>query len=205
MKTMIAFLIAFGALAFGQNPVPPDTKKSTPIRIEPFDPDGLAFAEKIYDFVLTNTGTTGDTVIGNVFDIRKLALVRHYEGDTATNIAVMDSLLAQATISCYDLADSAAVTDSVNFQMILQGSDFAANNSDPGTPHSDAWYTIRSFTTTDVSANSAQVTTDTLKIKLPLLVHSPQFIRVYGANLSEAAQNDMRCRVFLYRPRWAIH
>lgn len=204
MKTMIAFLLVFGALAFGQNPVPPDTKKSTPIRIEPFDADGIGFAEKIYDFNLTNTGTTGDTVIGNVFDIRKLALVRHYRGDT-TNVVVMDSLLGQATISCYDLSDSAAVTDSVNFQMILQGSDFASNNSDPGTPMSDAWYTIRSFTLTDVSANSAQVTTDTLKIKLPLLTHSPQFIRVHGANLSGAAQNDMRCRVFLYRPRWAIH
>lgn len=206
MKNLMSILFVLGlSLAFGQNPVPPDTKKSTPIRIEPFDADGLGFAEKIYDFNLTNAGTTSDTVIGNVFDIRKLALVRHYRGDTAAAVVAMDSLLGQITISCYDLADSAAVTDSVNFKMTLQGSDFAANNSDPGTPQSDAWYTIRSLTMTDVSANSAQVTTDTLKVKLPLLVHSPQFIRVYGENLSTAAQNDMRCRVFIYRPRWAIH
>lgn len=209
MKKILSFLALFGVvLAFAQNPVPVDSKKPLPIVIEPFDPQGIGYAEKIYDFALTNSGTTTDSVIGNVFDIRKLALVRHYESDSTFGGALpatMDSLLGQMTVSCYDTSDSAAVTDSVAFVLDLQGSDFAANNSNPGTPTSDAWYTVRSFTLLGTSAAEAQVTADTVKVRLPLATHNPQFIRVYGSNLSTVAQNDMRCRVFLYRPRWLIH
>lgn len=213
MKKMLSFLALLGVvMAFGSTPVvPTTTKQPLPIVIEPFDPQGFGYAEKIYDFVLTNNGTAADSIIGNVYDIRKLGLVRHYESDTtfvpgtSTATATMDSLLGQITISCYDTSDSAGQTDSVAFVMDLQGSDFAANNSNPGTPNSDAWYTIRSFTHLGTSAASAQSTTDTLKVKLPLATHSPQFIRVYGSNISYLAQNDMRCRVFLHRPRYIIH
>lgn len=202
MKKLFSILALFGVvLAFGQPPVPVQSKQTEPIRIEPFDADGFGYAEKIFDFVLTNAGTATDTVIGNVFDIRKLALGRHYRGDTAI---VMDSLLGQMTASCYDLSDSAAVTDSVAFVINLQGSDFASNNSNPNTAHSDAWYTIRSHTMLGTSVNSAQVTADTLKVLVPVTTHSPQFIRLYGSNLSTVAQNDMRCRVFLHRARWQI-
>ena len=158
----------------------------------------------IYNFNLTNSGTTTDTVISDIYDIRKLALVRHYDNDDANVVAMVDSLLGQITASCYDIRDSAAVTDSVNTRFTVQGSDYASNNSDPLTPASDSWYTIRQFSVNDVSANSAQVTTDTLKVRLPVTTHSTQFIRVYGENLSTAAQNDARCRLFLYRPRWML-
>lgn len=209
MKKMFSLLVLIGlGFAFAQNPVPPTSKQAEPIRIEPIDPQGFGYAEKIYDFVLTNNGTAADSIIGNVYDIRKLGLVRHYESDStfaAAAPATMDSLLGQITISCYDILDSSGQTDSVAFVMNLQGSDFAANNSDPGTPNSDDWYTIRSFTHLGLSANSAQSTTDTLKVRLPLATHSTQFIRVYGSNISYLAQNDMRCRVFLYRPRYIIH
>lgn len=209
MKKILSLLVLFGAvLGFAQNPVPVHTKVPLPIVIEPFDPQGIGYAEKIYDFNLGNNGSTTDSVIGNVFDIRKLALVRHYENDSTFGGAVpatMDSILGQMTVSCYDLADSAAVTDSVAFVLNLQGSDFAANNSNPGTPTSDDWYTIRSFTMLGAPSGTAQVTADTVKVRLPLATHNPQFIRVYGSNVSTVAQNDMRCRVFIYRPRWLIH
>jgi len=207
MKKTISFLLLLGAvLAFAQNPVPMDSKKPLPTIIEPFDASGIGFAEKIYDFALTNAGTSGDTVIGNVFDIRKLSLIRHYTDATsgATNVVTMDSLLGQMTVSCFDTSDSSGQTDSVAFVLNLQGSDFASNNSNPATPGSDAWYTVRSFTLLGVSAAEAQVTADTVKVKLPLATHSPQFLRVYGSNLSTLAQNDMRCRVFLYRPRYVL-
>lgn len=205
MKKMISFLLLLGSvLAVAQPPVPAHVKLSEPIRIEPFDDRGMGYAEKIYDFALGNNGTTTDSIIGNVFDIRKLGLVRHYEGDTSVVTGTLDSLIGQMTYSCYDVADSAAVTDSVAFVGLLQGSDFAANNSNPGTAASDAWYTIRTFTLLGTSASSAQVTADTLKAYLPVATHNTQFIRLYGSNLSTVAQNDMRCRVFLYRPRWNV-
>ncbi|OGT56694.1 MAG: hypothetical protein A3E01_00330 [Gammaproteobacteria bacterium RIFCSPHIGHO2_12_FULL_63_22] len=207
MKKILSFLALFGAvLAFAQNPVPVDTKVPLPKIIEPIDANGIGFAEKLFDFNLDNAGTATDTVIGNVFDIRKLAMVRLYDDSAIglTNVVTMDSLLGQITISCFDRSDSADVTDSVAFVMNLQGSDFASNNNNPATPASDAWYTIRTFTMLNTSAASAQVTTDTLKVKLPLAIHSPQFIRVHGSNLSTVAQNDMRCRVFIYRQRWLV-
>lgn len=204
MKKMLSFLALFGVvLAFAQNPVPMQDKKVLPTIIEPFDVNGIGYAEKIYDFALTNAGTADDTVIGNVFDIRKLGLIRHYDAASgAANVVTMDSLLGQMTVSCMDTSDSAAVTDSVAFVLTLQGSDFASNNSNPATPNSDDWYTVRAFTLLGTSAAEAQVTADTVKVKLPLATHNPQFLRVYGSNLSTVAQNDMRCRVFLYRPRY---
>jgi hypothetical protein len=206
MKKTISLLTLLGAvLAFGQNPVPVQSKEPLPIMIEPFDPDGMGFAVKIFDFNVGDDGTSTDSIYGNVFDIRKLALVRHHDDDAATAVGTMDSLLGQIAISCYDVEDSAAVTDSVAFVMTLQGSDFAANNSNPATPASDAWYTIRSHTQLGTSASSAQVTADTLKVLLPLATHSPQFVRVFGYNESTLAQNDMRCRVFMHRPRWKLN
>lgn len=204
MKKMIALLALLGTLPALSAVVPADQIKPAPILIQPFDDAGIGYAEMIYNSDLTNSGTSTDTVIGNVYDIRKLALVRHYDADAATLTSVVDSLIGRVTASCYDISDSSAVTDSVNTRFTIQGADFASNNSDPNTPHSDAWYTIQQFTLNDVSASSAQVTVDSLQIKLPHLTHATQFIRVYGENLSTAAQNDSRCRVYLYRPRWAV-
>ena len=202
MKKMLYLLLFLGALPAFSQPVPVSETAASPLRIEPFDANGFGYAEKIYDRTLTNSGTTNDTIIGNVFDIRKLALVRHYDLDSVAIQARMDSLVGQVTASCYDALDSNGVTDSVNTRFTVQGSDFASNNSDPNTPASDAWYTLKQFTVNDVSASSAQVTVDTLKVNIPVTTHSTQFIRVYGENLSTAAQNDTRCRLFLYRPRW---
>lgn len=204
MKKMLSFLLLLGIIpALGQ-PVPVAQTQPTPIRIEPLDANGIGYAEMIYNRTLTNSGTTDDTIIGNVFDIRKLGLVRHYDMDSIAIQVRMDSLIGQITASCYDVTDSAAVTDSVNTRFTIQGSDYASNNSDPNTPASDAWYTIRQLSVNDVSASSAQVTVDTFKVNLPVSTHSTQFIRVYGENLSTAAQNDSRCRLFLYRPRWLV-
>lgn len=202
-KIISALLLLSVSLSFGLPAlVPADPKLATPIRIEPIDADGIGFSEMIYNFNLTNSGTTADTVISNIYDIRKLSLVRNYRNDTNHVAVLVDSLLGQIAASCYDISDSSGQTDSVNTRFTVQGSDYASNNSDPSTPSSDAWYTLRQFTVRDVSAASAQVTTDTLKVHLPMATHNPQFLRVYGENLSTAAQNDSRCRLFFYRPRW---
>jgi hypothetical protein len=211
MKNLISIILTLGlGLALGI-PVQPDVVRSGAIVIpsegsKVLDRSGMMFSEKIFDFVLTNSGTSTDTVIGNVFDIRNLVLPRVYSVDTAsagtTLTALMDSLLGQATATCYDISDSSGQTDSVNFKFTIQGSDYASDPSDPNSAQSDSWYTIRTRTITDASASSAQVTQDTIKVFLPVATHSTQFIRVYGENLSTAAQNDQRCRVFLYRPKW---
>lgn len=202
MKNLFVFLIALASLAMAQ-PVPVQSLSEVQRLPSPaskvYDPSGVMFSEKIYDFVLTNSGTTTDTIIGPIYDIRNLALVRHYDADAASISAFVDSLLGQAVVSCYDVSDSAAVTDSVNFRFTIQGSDYASDNSDPRTPYSDAWYTLRQRTITDVSASSAQVTQDTIKVYTLPTVHNAQFIRVYGENLSTAAQNDSRCRIWLNR------
>lgn len=207
MKNILfALTLLVSSLAFGQV-VPALEKSPIPIRIEPFDPDGYAYAEKLFDFRVGNKGAPDSTVIGSWFDVRKLALARAYFSDTIAAPAsrtrgATDSLLGYIVIDCYDIQDSNAVTDSVNFRMTLQGADYAADNSDPARPHSDAAYTIRQFTRTDVSAAQASVVTDTLKVLLPITTHTTQFVRVQGEGLSTAAQNDSRCRVYMARPRW---
>lgn len=120
-----------------------------------------------------------------VFELSSLAI---YRGFDSTGALKEDTTFGQIRYMGYDLLDSSAVTDSVNVQVIVQGSDYSMCGNPLKCPDlSDPWYTVFTDTIKDVSAASAKVekqrslTTATLK--------TTRFLRIKATELSTAAQN----------------
>ncbi len=123
-----------------------------------------------------------------VFEISGLAV---YRGFDSTGFLKEDTTFGQIRLMGYDLNDSAAVTDSVNVQVITQCSDYSeCDNPLKCTDLSDPWYTVHTDTIKDVSAASAKV--EKTRLLSAAVLKKCRFLRWKATELSTAAQNIPR-------------
>lgn len=117
--------------------------------------------------------------------------------DTGTGDAALvpDFTLGRVMLSCYDAADSAAVTDSVDVTGQLYKSQYAGDNADPSSGFSDAWATLGSaLSIDDVSASSAILEATAA---VTLASELDRFVRARLINDNGAAKDKSRCRLYL--------
>lgn len=120
-----------------------------------------------------------------VFELSKLAV---YRGFDSTGNLKEDTTFGQVRLMGYDISDSAAVTDSVNVQVITQCSDYSACDNPLRCPElSDPFYTVFTDTIKDVSAASAKV--EKQRSMSALSLKTCRFVRWKATELSTAAQN----------------
>ena len=142
---------------------------------------------------------TGDTTYSQVFDLFKIPLVAL---DSSGILIRVDTTLAAGStvVGCYDVSDSAALTDSVIVTTTIQASQYAADNVNPNLPFSAAWDSVGVVTLAKASDANAAVTGTA---RPTLLKREHRFIRFRLINLSATSgaplKNVPRCRVYWER------
>jgi hypothetical protein len=209
------FLFAFvfvGMLGLGASPwaatpgdLPALKVSSKPIIIPSaaslvYDPSGYMLAEKIFDDTLP---AGNDTLAGPVIDIRRVIMNRMimYDSTNHADLVQRDSTLGKMHISCYDVNDSAAVTDSISVKAWVRGYDYASDNINPLAPFGPTPFLVGDSTgvIAALSASNARKDTTYSFVLKTQAAKSTPFIRVVFRNISTAAQNKPRCRAWIYR------
>ncbi len=202
-KILYAIGFLFAGLAFAATPGDiPALRSAKPIIIPSpaslvNDPTGYLIAEKIFD----DTMAVGSSFkYGPIIDIRNLKIDRYTYKDT---IVVKDSTVGNFQVSCYDVNDSAAVTDSVAVKVFVNGYDYASDNIDPLAPYGPTAFLAGDSTAAilALSASNARKDTSYAFVLKTQAAKSTPFLRVGVRNVSTLAQNIPRCRVFWYRKR----
>lgn len=141
--------------------------------------------------VLVMNGTfqaVSEVAYSPIFELSKLAV---YRGFDSTGFLKEDTTFGQLRFMGYDISDSAAVTDSVNVQLIVQASDYSpCGNPNKCSTISDPWYTVFTDTIKDVSASSAKV--EKTRSLSAASLKTARFLRIKATELSTAAQNIPR-------------
>lgn len=154
---------------FKANPKP----LTDPVQVKIFDGTFQAVSEVAYS---------------PIFEISQLAV---YRGFDSTGFLKEDTTFGQVRLMGFDLTDSAAVTDSVNVQVITQCSDYSECDNPLKCPDgSDPFYTVHTDTIKDVSAASAKV--EKTRLLSAATLKTCRFIRWKATELSTAAQNIPR-------------
>jgi hypothetical protein len=146
-------------------------------------------SKMVFDVVVD----TQDTQYSKAFDIAKLPLE---VAPDSGGVLVENFDGGAVTYSCYD-ADDETGTDSVNVTIIIQGSDYAADGTNPYKAKSDTWATIASETITAASAAGAITeASETFTVS----DEAVRYVRWSIANNStEAINNQPRCRGYWTR------
>jgi hypothetical protein len=128
---------------------------------------------------------TSEIAYSPVFELSHLMV---YHGPDSTGTLKDDSAFGQVRLMAYDITDSAAVTDSVNVQVVTQCSDYSACSNPLKCPDlSDPWYTVFTDTVVDVSAASAKV--ELTRNLSAGAISTCRFMRWKATELSTALQN----------------
>lgn len=142
---------------------------------------------------------TADTTYSQVFDNYKVPLISY---DSLGQKQVLDTAIGfgSTVVGCYDVSDSAALTDSVIVTTTLQASRYAADGVNPNLPFSAAWDSVGVVTLAAASDENAQVTS----VSRPVLVkREHRYFRWRLINISAASgaplKNVSRCRVYWQR------
>jgi hypothetical protein len=132
--------------------------------------------------------TTSEVTYSPVFELSKLTV---YGGVNSSGVLVEDTAFGQARFMGFDISDSAAVTDSVNVQLVTQCSDYSRCENPLSCPSlSDPWYTVFTDTIKGLSAASAAV--EKTRDMNALTLKTCRFIRWKATQQSTAAQNIPR-------------
>lgn len=179
MKHLILFLALALSSAYGYRDSIPAAWKAVPVLIE--DP--------VQVIVLNGTfQAVSEVAYSPVFEMSKLAI---YRGFDSTGLNKEDTTFGQLRLMGYDILDSAAVTDSVNVQIVTQASDYSMCGNPTKCPDlSDPWYTVFTDTIKDVSAASAKV--EKQRSLNASVLRTARFLRLKATTLSTAAQNIPR-------------
>ncbi len=157
----------------------PEAVRRTPIPLE--DPVQAIVLNGIFQAV-------SEVAYSPVFELSNLAI---YRGFDSTGAQKEDTTFGQLRFVGFDILDSAAVTDSVNVQLIVQGSDYSKCGNPNLCPElSDPWYTVFTDTIKDVSAASAKV--EKTRTLSSITLKTTRFLRIKATELSTAAQNIPR-------------
>lgn len=103
-------------------------------------------------------------------------------------------------MSCYDVTDSAAVTDSVIVSLTTQQSLVASDGLNPLRAGSTAWDSVNNVTITKASDVNLVVNT---VLRPPLKTIDHRFIRWRLVNNGAIAKNIPRCRITYTRKGFA--
>lgn len=186
MKKLILSLLLFAGLvqaATWYNETAPGRQKTIVLEKENFS---VLLAD-----VLLNPS---DTVYTRPIDLINIPITYR---DTGTGDAdlVPDLTLGSVMLSCYDVSDSAAVTDSVDVTGQLYVSQYAGDNADPGSAFSDAWATLGSALSIDDASASSAILEASATVTLGSRLD--RFVRARIINDHAVAKDRSRCRLYL--------
>lgn len=192
MKNLKTFLIALmGVVAFAHATV---TYYSGTATRDPLVLNGDPFAVLVLDVKMG----PGDTAFSRPIDILKLPV--NYR-DTGTGDAALVPDLGQGNgiLTCYDVSDSAAVTDSVDVTGQLYVSQYAGDNSNPYQlgdtgGKNDAWATLGSAYSIDDASASSAILEATAAVTLGSQLD--RFVRLRLINDNATAKDISRCRFY---------
>lgn len=107
-----------------------------------------------------------------------------------------DYLAGNMVASCYDVSDSAAVTDSVDVTIQPYISEYAGDNSDPNKTgelggKSDVWATSGSAISLDAASDTQTLVEGSVSIG-----HASHYYRVRLINDNTTIKDRSRCRVY---------
>lgn len=179
MKTLILLFALALSSAFGYRDSIPAAWRANPVIVQ--DPVQIGVLNGTFQAV-------SEVAYSPVFELSQLAI---YRGFDSTGALKEDSTFGQLRFMGYDIDDSSGQTDSVNVQLIVQGSDYSPCGNPVKCPGlSDPWYTVFTDTIKDVSAASAKV--EKQRNLSAASLRTARFMRVKATELSTAAQNIPR-------------
>jgi hypothetical protein len=175
MKTLIIALVTAASL-FAQTY---NAAKRNRVQYMPENPSVL---------LLDVTLDTLDVGYSDPFDIRKVAF--SYQSD-----GTFDKLMGDLVYYCYDAGGTS--TDSISVDMIIEASNFAADNTDPSKANSDTWYSVDSTLVQAVGSVEAASAAFTLAAG-----EYAQFIRLRAkSKTNDNAADVSRCAAYLHRSK----
>ena len=155
---------------------------------------GRSFAILLADVLLQ----PGDTAYSRPIDLLRLPIVYR---DTGTGDAALlpDLGAGNGMLSCFDVSDSAAVTDSVDVSGQLYVSQYAGDNSNPnGTGDrggkSDVWATLGSAYAPDAASDTQTLVEATAAITLTS--NLDRFVKLRLINDNATIKDRTRCRFY---------
>lgn len=187
-KLMILLLLTLGA-AFA---VPTYYQRTDAREVEVVQ--GRAFSILLADVLLQ----PADTAYSRPIDLLKLPIV--YRDTGVGDAALVPDLGAgNGMLSCFDVSDSAAVTDSVDVSAQLYVSQYAGDNANPnGTGDrggkSDVWATLGSAYQPD-AASDAQTLVETTAA-ITLTSNLDRFVKLRLINDNTTIKDRVRCRFY---------
>lgn len=137
---------------------------------------------------------TADTVYTRAVDLFN---VPYTYRDTGQGDAVVlpDFTLGRVMLSCYDVSDSAAVTDSVDVTGQLYKSQYAGDNANPASAKSDTWATLGSALSLDDASAASAIVEATAAVTLASELD--RFVRMRIINDHAVLKDKPRCRAYL--------
>ena len=140
----------------------------------------------------------GDTAYSRPIDIINLPIAYR---DTGTGDAALVPDLGEGNgiLSCYDISDSAAVTDSTDITGQLYVSQYAGDNNDPNRSgenggKNDVWATLGSAYSIDAASASSAINEANAAITLGSSLD--RFVRVRLINNNATIKDRSRCRFY---------
>lgn len=140
----------------------------------------------------------GDTALSRPIDLLKLP-INYRDTGTGDAALVPDLGAGNGILSCYDISDSAAVTDSTDITGQIYVSQYAGDNTNPyqtgeSGGKNDTWATLGSAYSIDAESASSAVNEATAAITLGSQLD--RFVRVRFINNNGNAKDKSRCRFY---------
>lgn len=193
MKKLLAlFLFCLGASAFA---APVYYNNTAPKGTEVVPNKAISYL--VLDVLLQPL----DTAYSRPFDIINVPINYRDTGIGDANV-VYDMALGTTILSCYDVNDSAGVTDSTDVSYLIQLSQYAGDNSNPtGTGEaggkSDTWASSGATTVDAASANSA--INEAAAQAVSATSQLDRYLRWKVYNNNTTIKDRTRCRVYWTR------
>jgi hypothetical protein len=189
MKTLIGLL----ALGFGVALATPTYFNRTSERA-PEVVQTESFSVLMLDALLN----PGDTAYSRPVDLLRVPI--NYRDTGVGDAALLpDYTMGEGMLTCYDAADSAVVTDSVDVTGQVYKAQYAGDNADPQKSgesggKSDAWATLGSAYAIDAASASSAILEATAAITLAS--NLDRFVRFRLINNNTTAKDKSRCRFY---------
>lgn len=192
MKKIMSLLL----LVFGASFATPTYYNNTGNKsVEAVGPKG--FSILVMDVLLQPL----DTAYSRPFDLLNVP-VNYRDTGVGDATVLYDQAMGNSILSCYDVSDSAAVTDSTDISFNIQLSQYAGDNANPnGTGESggksDAWANASSV---NINATSDAQTVNESAVQL-VATTTPldRFIRWRIFNNNTTIKDRSRCRIYWAR------